>query len=63
MVWSGKSMARVEWYNSRCGPTTHSTGADVAWLLSTTWMPFDDSSGPVNSSVRSLLNGRKLKCI
>jgi hypothetical protein len=53
-------MVRVEWYNPGCGPTTHSTGADVAWLLSTTWMPFDDSSGPVNSSVRCLVNLMKL---
>ena len=35
--------------------TTHSTGAELASLSSRTWMPFDDSSRPVNSSVMSPL--------
>jgi hypothetical protein len=32
--------------------TTHSTGAELASLLSRTWMPFADTSRPVNSGVR-----------
>jgi hypothetical protein len=32
--------------------TTNSTGAESAWILSSTWMPFADISRPVNSGVR-----------
>jgi hypothetical protein len=32
--------------------TTHSTRAETAWMSSTTWMPFLDSSRRVNSGVR-----------
>jgi hypothetical protein len=38
------------------GLTTHSTGAELAWISSSTWMLFADTSRPVNSSVRFLLN-------
>ncbi len=37
--------------------TTHSTRAELARLLSTTWMLFPDLSRRVNSGVRFLLNG------
>ena len=36
--------------------TSDSTGAESAYLSSRTWMPFDDSSRPVNRGVRFLLN-------
>ena len=34
------------------GLTTHSTGAELACLSSSTWMLFADTSRPVNSGVR-----------
>jgi hypothetical protein len=38
------------------GLTTHSTGAELAWISSSTWMLFADIFRPVNSGVRFLLN-------
>ena len=40
--------------------TTHSTGAELAWLLSRTRMLFLDSSRPVNSGVRCCAAGDNL---
>src|SRR5207253_1161787 len=49
-----KPKAHVECFNQGCGPTSHSTGADVARMSSRSRMLFDNVSGPVNSSVGPL---------
>lgn len=46
---------QIEWLNRKCGMTTHSSGAEIVWLLLRIWLPFADVPFLLNSGVMLLL--------